>query len=93
MEFGKPGNLPPAPDIPIVGQPFTLRDWYPTLLLVCNCEAKAPLIVSRTPGQCAGCKKLYSVQGMQVTPQGHIQWQIAIGSPTTTPVEPAVKES
>ena len=89
MDFSK---LPPASDIPIVGQPFTIRDWYPTLLLVCHCKAQAPVIVSRSAGQCPGCHKRYSIQGLQVSPQGQMTWQIGIGVPTPSGAESAYVE-
>lgn len=32
-------------DIPIIGQPLTVITWFPTVSVVCNCEAKQPVLL------------------------------------------------
>jgi hypothetical protein len=60
----------PSDSIPIVGQPFTIKGWFPTVLLVCNCDAKEALMIPRGGGaQCPGCKRIFSIQQI-VAPAG-----------------------
>jgi hypothetical protein len=54
---------PAAPPVPIVGQLFTVKAWFSTVLLVCNCDAQAPLLLvgpSVTP--CPSCGRGYQAQ-------------------------------
>ena len=80
---------PPTGDanIPIVGQAYQIRDWYPTVLLVCNCqpENKAMMILARGPGQCPLCKQIYTLQGISILPNGAVQFAMAIGTPAPAP--------
>jgi hypothetical protein len=79
------GQKPPAPlrfnglDIPVVGQPFTIKGWFPTVLLVCNCRGKEPIMIPRgAGGQCPSCKRVYTIQ--QIHTPG-IQFGIGILQP------------
>lgn len=57
----------PRSTIPIVGQAFELKGWFPTVLIVCHCEAKAPVMIVGTKNAsfCSGCKRAYQVGGVK----------------------------
>lgn len=68
----------PANNISIVGQPFTIKGWFPTVLLVCNCEGKEPVMVPRGgAAMCPACKKIYSIQAVR----GDVNFGIGVMSP------------
>ena len=73
-----PIAFPPAA-IPIVGQPFTLKGWFPTVVIVCNCgEAHEPiLLVGEGPQACPACKRTFVIA--HVTHQHGQPPQIGIG--------------
>lgn len=79
----KPTLACKAPNtIPIIGQPFTVRGWFPTVLLVCNCDAHEPVMIPRgAAAQCPGCKKLYTIQQLAFTPEGNVNFGIGIMTP------------
>lgn len=63
----KNGTPVRAEGIALVGQPYQLKSWCPTVLIVCNCEAKEPLMVvgSSRPTQCPHCKKTYQIARLE----------------------------
>lgn len=65
--MGHPVPFPAAPAIPIVGQPCTVVAWFPTLNLVCNCEAKQPLLVVGFGNLtvCPACKRGFMLQAVK----------------------------
>jgi hypothetical protein len=69
-----------GPNVPIVGQPFAIRGWFPTVLLQCNCSAahEAIMIPRGAAGQCPACKKVYAIQQVVMTPDGQITFGIGI---------------
>jgi hypothetical protein len=68
--------------VPIVGQPFSINGWFPTVLLTCHCEAKAPVMIPRgAAAQCPGCKKLYTIQQIAFTPDGNVNFGIGMMTP------------
>lgn len=68
--------------LPIIGQPFTIKNWFPTVLLVCNCEGKEPVMVPRGgAAQCPACKKIYSIQQVAMTPDGNVNFGIGVMTP------------
>lgn len=68
--------------VPIIGQPFTIKSWFPTVMLVCNCEGKEPVMIPRGgAAPCPACKKLYSIQQVQFTPDGGVQFGIGVMTP------------
>jgi hypothetical protein len=73
-----PLSFRPSPEnIPIVGQPFLIKGWYPTVLLVCNCEAREALMLPRGAAvQCPGCKRLYTIQ--QILAPAGVQFGIGV---------------
>lgn len=52
--------------IPLVGQPCTILTWFPTLSLVCNCEAKQPLLVVGigNVAECPKCGRGFQLHGV-----------------------------
>lgn len=83
MGHSNNGNSGPLtfakPQIPIIGQPFAIRGWFPTVLLVCNCAGKEPVMVPRgAAAQCPSCKKLYTIQQIAMTPDGNINFGIGV---------------
>lgn len=56
----------PPKGIPLVGQPFTIKGWFPTVLLTCNCEGKEPVMIPRGgAAQCPACKNIYTIRQIQ----------------------------
>jgi hypothetical protein len=63
------------PQVAIIGQPFTIKGWFPTVLLVCNCGANEALMVPRGAGaQCPACKRVFTIQAVQ----GNVQFGIGM---------------
>ena len=79
----------PANNIPIIGQPFTLKSWTANVLIVCNCPAKEPVILTGDAmAQCPACQRTFQVQGMVIDPRtGQINFQIAMHAKTETKAE------
>jgi hypothetical protein len=72
----------PKNSIPIIGQPFEIRGWFPTVLLVCNCDGKHPVMIPRgAAAQCPSCKKLYTIQQIAFTPDGNVNFGIGMMTP------------
>lgn len=84
--MGSHGHSHPAapmagPGVPILGQPFVLKGWFPTIQLVCNCGAHEPVLIVGGPGSaghCPACKKAFVYQGLQMDPVTQ-QLQLNIG--------------
>ena len=83
------GKVTPFPSnrIPILGQPFTMKTFFVTVQIVCNCEAKEPvLLVANGVGTCPGCRRQYQLQQVK-----GLQLGIAlVGQAETEPPPPAV---
>ena len=78
----KPALAFKGPAVPIIGQPFTIKSWFPTVMLVCNCEAKEAVMIPRGSGsQCPGCKKVYTIQQLAFGPDGKVQFGIGVMAP------------
>ena len=49
--------------VPIIGQPFVMKGWFPTVHIVCACEAKEPvLLVGDAVGVCPACHRGFVIQ-------------------------------
>lgn len=61
----------PTNTIPIIGQPFALKGWVPTVMITCNCEAKEPVLIVGVmqPAQCPACKRGFVVGAIQYNGQ------------------------
>lgn len=82
---GGPLQFKSPNEIPIVGQPFTIKGWFPTVLLVCNCEGKEPVMLPRGGGaQCPSCKKVFTIQSVQFSPDGNVGFGIGMMQPDGT---------
>ena len=80
-ENGRNGHASPVPgqNIPIIGQPFTLKNFFITVQIVCNCPAKEPLLlVGGGPAQCPACKQGFVFQGLGADPAGQLQFKIGL---------------
>lgn len=79
----KPALAFKAPSgIAIIGAPFTIKSWFPTVLLVCNCEGKEPVMIPRGgAAPCPACKRLYTIQQVVFTPDGNVNFGIGMMSP------------
>jgi hypothetical protein len=56
------GPFQPSGNIPIVGQPFVIKSGFPTLQVVCNCEAHEPiLLIGPFVQVCPSCRKGYQI--------------------------------
>lgn len=77
--MGGPFGLIKNPQVPIVGQPFTLKNYFVTVQIVCNCVGKEPvLLAAHTPGQCPACHRVFQLQGLKPDPTGQLQFVIGI---------------
>ena len=84
MSFGGFPDLNKRTDVPIIGAPYTLKNWCITVMLVCGCEKKEPvLFVGQlgTMAQCPACQKVYQLQAFGMNPDKTIQFGFAIGLP------------
>lgn len=69
-------------DVPIVGQPFTMKGFFITVQVVCNCPDKEPvLLVGSGIGKCPACERMFQLQGVQPGPKG-LQFQIGMVTET-----------
>ncbi len=83
--------FPPANAVPLVGQPFALKGFFPTAVIQCNCEPNGEIITLVANGAtgCPRCKKVYTiglVNWRQDQPQAA---QIGIGIVHQPAQEPA----
>lgn len=69
-----------APDtIPIIGQTFTLKGGYSTLLVQCNCPAKEPIIlIGNNPNACPVCHRVFAAKSVTITPDGQVRADIGL---------------
>ena len=53
--------------VPIIGQPCNIVSWFPTTVLVCNCEAKQPVTVIgfNNISVCPHCGRGFRLHGVQ----------------------------
>ena len=71
--------IPFPAGVPIIGQPFTLKNFFVTVQIVCNCEAKEPvLLVGNSISQCPGCRRAFQMQEIQANPGGGLQFMIGL---------------
>ena len=58
-----PIPFPPTVNVPLVGQPCTVKGWFPSVLIHCNCEAKEPMMIVGLGGvaQCPACGRGFTV--------------------------------
>src|SRR5262245_21921683 len=69
----------PKASLPIVGQPFTMKAWLLTVSIVCNCDAKEPvLLVGQLVAQCRACGRQFQHQGLRAGPNGEVSHAIGI---------------
>lgn len=70
---------PKKNNIPIIGQPFVIKSFVPMLQIVCNCEAKEPLLlIGNGAGQCPACHRGFQLQGMKADPSGQVQFIVGL---------------
>ena len=49
--------------VPLVGQPFMVKGWFPTVQIVCACDAHEPVLcVGVAPSACPACGRVFQVQ-------------------------------
>ncbi len=83
--MGGPFGLIKNHNVPIIGQPFTFKAWFPTVSITCGCEAKeSVLIVGQAIAACAACGRGYKVQQIQFDAATG-QMNIALGLVTPQP--------
>ncbi len=53
----------PSAKIPIVGQRVTLKHWFPTAVIVCNCQPHPEpiILLSGMPNECPACHANYVI--------------------------------
>lgn len=66
-------------EVPIIGQPFTLKNFFVTLQILCNCEDKEPvLLVGNGIGKCPACDRMFQLQGIKADQRGQLQFAIGL---------------
>jgi hypothetical protein len=87
QQGGGGGAIPFKREVPIVGQPFAMKSWFLTIAIVCNCEAKEPvLLVGNGVGRCTSCRRTFQSQGLKAGPNGDVQFMIALVAQAEEPV-------
>jgi hypothetical protein len=82
-------------NVPIVGQPYQLKHWFPTVQIVCNCEAKEPLMLVGTTSltACPACKKAYQIAALTFDRRTNkFEVILAMGTPREQPPEDQTQE-
>jgi hypothetical protein len=76
---GKPGlAVNPRQEIPIIGQPFRVLGWFPTVMVLHNCGTKEPMMLPKgAAAQCPGCKRMVALHVMQLPP-GQVNFGFAL---------------
>ena len=66
-------------NVPIIGQPFTVKTWVATVVIVCNCPGKEPvLLAGDSVGTCSACQQAFQLHGLQIDPNtGKVGFQVA----------------
>lgn len=67
----------PAPNVPIIGEPFKILAHYPTVVVQCSCEAKSVLVIVAAGNavQCSACQQCVGI--------GHVgSVQVGVVTPT-----------
>jgi hypothetical protein len=84
-------KMRPGSALPIVGQPFTLKDWFLQLLVTCNCSSRPePLLIIGQVGAtstCSACGRHFVLQA--IVPDAAGQLQLSIGMSAPSQGEPA----
>lgn len=76
--------------LPIIGQLFTLKNFFVTVQIQCNCEAKEPvLLVGNGLSQCPACKRIFQMQGIQPGANGQLSFAIGL----VVPQQPVIPEA
>ena len=70
-------------NIPLVGQGFTVKGGFATVMVQCSCGANEPiLLVGSTPQGCPACRKLFKVVEFSFdSTTGRIHTKVAQGMP------------
>jgi hypothetical protein len=70
----------PSPEIPIIGQPFTVKSGFATTLIQCGCERAEPIILlASTPASCRACGRTFVCVGFAFDGQtGQIQARVGL---------------
>lgn len=71
---GNPIPFAPRVDVPIVGQPFTVKGGHGTTMVQCNCGAREPvLLIGQAPNFCPACDLGFSVGMFSIDEQGQLK--------------------
>lgn len=92
-----PIPFPGAEQFPLVGQPLTIHNAVLILNIVCNCEAKTPLLLVGLGGisYCKGCRKGFRVLGIEhdvrtgKPPHYHIDIVVPAGNAEDSDAKPS----
>jgi hypothetical protein len=75
-------GLPDNKNVPIIGQPYAIDEWYLTAVLTCKCGGQpSSCLVSSIAGMvgvCPACKRGFQLQGVQMSPEGQLEFVVAI---------------
>ena len=87
----KPALKFPAPTVPIIGQPVTVKGWFFQVLVTCNCSARPePVLIVGSVGDasqpCPLCGRRFVLQGIKIDEAtGRQQLLIGMMTPTSEP--------
>lgn len=90
-----PLAFPAAPAIPIVGQPFTIKQWFVQLVGTCNCSPRPePVLIIGQVGAasapCPLCGRVFVLQGVKGgATEGQLHLSIGMMQPAQAGDPPA----
>lgn len=69
-----------GPTIPILGQPCTFLAFVPTVMITCNCDGQAPVLLVGMGGRakCPACDRVFELNGIQFQ-KGQPQLAVNVG--------------
>ena len=90
IPFGASMLATAPPNVPIVGQPFSVESWFVTVLAVCHCEAHQAFFLAGRMGataECPKCHRRYQLVRVASRPDGQMEIGINLASapPAETP--------
>lgn len=80
------------PGVPIIGQPFTIRAWFPTVLANCSCDSKHAMLLQGVGNvtTCPDCGKSLMIQELVQDPASQqIGVKVALVVPRPAAAQPS----
>ena len=68
-------------NVPIIGQPFDLKGWYVSVMLMCRCGANEPTLLVGQFGaatMCPACKRVFILKSLRTNALGQMEFQLQL---------------